>query len=149
MLAARTQRALHATRPASRGFHASRTARQVDTKTGNPILASDHNAGVIKYWHMTSGLLIAAFPVALVLSPSKVVLPIDLGLALALPFHTHVGMMGIVSDYVPPAMRTMVRAGVTGATVISTLGLLRLAMGPGITESVKAVWRKNEKAKSE
>ena len=133
----------------SRAFRVSRAARQVDTKNGNPLLLSDHNASVLKYWHMSSGLLIAAFPVAMVLSPSKVVLPIDLGLAVALPFHMHVGMMGIVSDYVPPAMRTMARAGMTGVTVVSTLGLIRLALGPGLTESVKAVWRKKETKRDE
>ena len=101
---------------------------------GDIILKSDYSVRAIKYFHMSSGLLLLAFPVALVLSPSKINVPVDLGLSVVLPLHAHVGIMGIISDYVPPAMRTAARMGWTGVTIASILGLMRLSLGAGLTE---------------
>ena len=95
-----------------------------------------------KYYHLTStGLLIAA-PLALVISPSPLVFPIDLALGLAFPLHAHVGLNYIISDYVPKANRQMARYLLLGATGLTILGLLKLnLMGPGLTETYKSLWR--------
>ena len=71
----------------------------------------------------------------------------EAGLAVMFPLHGHIGMNYVITDYVPklfskaavgPARAIMV--GVTGATM---LGLTKLNVeGPGITGTLKALWRK-------
>lgn len=93
----------------------------------------------------------------------------DLGLGLVLPFHSHVAMNAVVSDYIPYAYRSAllrlplycscvpvpwivrlscatyavpVRYGLLGASGITALGLLKLNLfGPGLTDTVRSLWR--------
>lgn len=65
---------------------------------------------------------------------------------MAFPVHAHVGMNGVITDYVPKPFRAVARYGLLGSTGLALLGLLKLnLMGPGITEAYKSLWR----AKSE
>lgn len=63
----------------------------------------------------------------------------------------HIGMVGIVEDYVPRASQHLVRFVLAIASVLTAIGLLKINLcGSGITESVKCIWREPkaiEKAK--
>lgn len=103
---------------------------------------------MLQIYHKVNWALLGLTPAAFAFSPSMLNLPIDLGLAVAFPLHAHVAMNCVITDYVPkffgkaavgPAR--VVMAGMTGLTA---LGLLKLTVtGPGITETVKSLWRKD------
>ena len=68
-------------------------------KNGNAI-EIDHSSQAIVYYHKSSLVLLAATPLALAaaaVSPT-LALPIDLGLALVIPAHMHVGMNFVITD---------------------------------------------------
>eukprot|EP00600_Ochromonadales_sp_CCMP1393_P005373 CAMPEP_0174954486 /NCGR_PEP_ID=MMETSP0004_2-20121128/450_1 /TAXON_ID=420556 /ORGANISM="Ochromonas sp., Strain CCMP1393" /LENGTH=76 /DNA_ID=CAMNT_0016202303 /DNA_START=283 /DNA_END=513 /DNA_ORIENTATION=+ len=76
-------------------------------------------------------------------------MPIDLALGFIFPFHSHIALNYVISDYVPKASRPIARAALLAATVVGAAGILKLnATGPGLTESIKSLWRK-PKAKQE
>ena len=76
-------------------------------------------------------------------------LPVDLALGVLIPVHSHIGMNGVISDYVPPSMRSAVRVGWLGASVLMFAGFLRLNLaGDGVTETIKSVWRPASKEKN-
>lgn len=84
-------------------------------------------------------------PLAFV-APAALSLPVDLALGLLFPFHSHVALNFVVTDYVPKSSRGLARGLVLAATVIATAGLLKLNLsGPGFTETVKSLWRKPTK----
>jgi succinate dehydrogenase (ubiquinone) membrane anchor subunit len=82
-------------------------------------------------------------PAAFVISPSSLNLPVDLALGVIFPLHNHVAFNYIISDYVPKATKGAARIGLVGLTVVMIAGLTKLNLtGPGITESLKGLWRK-------
>ncbi|CAI5720656.1 hypothetical protein KXD40_000728 [Peronospora effusa] len=114
-------------------------------------LPADNHVLSTKLMHLTNVSLMIAVPLAFVLSPSPLVLPVDLAVGVILPVHAHIGMNNVISDYVPKNVRTLARLGWLGATSLMFLGLLRVNLeGPGITEVVKTIWRESpNKEKSE
>ncbi|KAI9921145.1 hypothetical protein PsorP6_001268 [Peronosclerospora sorghi] len=111
-------------------------------------LAADNHVLSVKLLHLTSVSLMAAVPLAFVLSPSPLAIPVDLAVGVILPVHAHIGMNNVISDYVPKNARTLARLGWLGATTIMFLGLLRVNLkGPGITEVIKTVWRESPNKK--
>ncbi|CEG39294.1 protein [Plasmopara halstedii] len=112
------------------------------------ILEADNHALSVKAMHLTSLGLMAAVPVAFVLSPSPLAFPVDMAMGVMLPVHAHIGMNNVISDYVPQSMRTLARLGWLGATSLMFVGLLRVNLeGPGITEVVKTIWRESPEKK--
>lgn len=74
----------------------------------------------------------------------------DLVLGVAFPFHSHVGLNYVISDYVPKQSRSMARGALMVCTVVTVIGLLKLNLsGPGLTESIKGLWRKPKSIKNE
>ncbi|OWZ20420.1 SDH4, succinate dehydrogenase subunit 4 [Phytophthora megakarya] len=136
-----------------RHFRQSRPTKYTENKevTGLAgIVEADNHKLSVKLQHLTSVALMGAVPLAFVLSPSPLVLPVDLAMGVILPVHAHIGMNNVISDYVPKNMRTLVRLGWLGATSLMFLGLLRVNLeGPGITEVVKTVWRESPNKKQE
>ena len=65
-----------------------------------PSCAADASVKLVSYWHKANYALLGLFPLSFLLSPSSMNFPIDMGLALALPFHAHVGMNMVLTDYV-------------------------------------------------
>merc|ERR1719199_105876 len=131
----------------SRNFKSAASQKSGSTaeKSGG-ILWADNNAWSSKAIHITALTLAALVPVAIVASPSKLNAPVDLALGLAIPVHAHIGCNVIISDYCPKSLRPAMRGSLLGLTALTTLGLLRLNVeGPGVTETVKALWRKNDK----
>ncbi len=84
-------------------------------------------------------------PVAFVLSPSPLNLPVDLALGFALPLHGHIGMNYVITDYATKVFgsgaRDPARAAMFAFTGITMFGLTSLNLnGPGITTTVKSLW---------
>jgi succinate dehydrogenase (ubiquinone) membrane anchor subunit len=99
-------------------------------------------ASTEQLFHWSSYSLAALAPVALILSPSFLNFPVDFALGLIIPVHMHIGLVGVVEDYVPRKQQHLVRFLLAIASVLSAIGLLKINLcGAGITESVKCVWR--------
>lgn len=96
----------------------------------------------IKLQHMANLSLLGLFPTALLLSPSKFNVPVDIAMGLYIPMHSHISLNNVISDYVPKSYRMLARVGCLGLSSVLLLGLLRLNIsGVGITESIKSFWR--------
>lgn len=103
------------------------------------------------YHKVNLGLLIAT-PVAVITSPSVLSHGLDLALGVGIPLHAHIGMNAVITDYVPKSVKGPARAALLGVTGLTVIGLTYLNIsGPGITESIKALWKgpKGEKVASE
>ena len=130
----------------------NRTGRHFhsDKPNQSSVLDADTSKSLNKIYH-TSGLVLAGLtPVAFILSPSIINMPVDIALGVFFPLHAHVGMNYVISDYVPKAFRSLARAGLLGVTIITAAGLLKLNLtGAGITETFKSLWKKDEKKKKQ
>lgn len=112
------------------------------------VLAADNAEFTVKVHHLTSYGLAVLTPAALILSPSMLNVPVDLALGCLIPIHSHIGMNGVISDYIPKPMQGSVRLVWMGITSIVFFGILRLNIqGPGFTESIKSIWREPEEKK--
>lgn len=78
---------------------------------------------MVHLMHKTNIACLAMTPVAIVLSPSVINMPIDLALGVIFPVHAHIGMNNLISDYVPAAIKQPTRMGMAAFTAISVLGL--------------------------
>merc|ERR1719421_1450897 len=131
---------------------APRTASQPQTRRldVSSVLAADEGGLATKVYHYSSMAVLGLTPCALALSPSSLNMPIDLALGFAFPLHGHIGMNYVLHDYVPKiigkAAMGPARVVMFGVTIMTTAGLLRLNLfGPGITETLKTLWRRPEK----
>ena len=62
------------------------------------------------------------------------------------PVHSQIALNYVITDYVPKAARAMARNVLLGSTVIAAAGILKLNLtGPGLTETIKALWRSPKK----
>lgn len=134
-------------------FHSARVCQELpkDDRKGFSFVNADEGLTSFKLYHKTHMVALAGAPIAFALSPFSPMLnmPVDLVLGLAFPLHCHVGVNWIISDYVPPAARGASRLAMAAATVMCTLGLLKLNLtGPGITETVKTIWRPPPESKN-
>lgn len=108
---------------------------------------ADGSNAALKWFHSTGVVLAVATPVAFILSPSVLSLPLDVTLGLLFPFHSHVALNTVITDYVPKGARNPARIALLVATVVTAAGLLKLNIqGPGLTESIKSLWRAPKKA---
>mmetsp|Transcript_6169 Transcript_6169/g.8982 ORF Transcript_6169/g.8982 Transcript_6169/m.8982 type:complete len:105 (-) Transcript_6169:420-734(-) len=104
---------------------------------------------MIHLFHKVNLALLGVTPLALVLSPSALNMPVDLALGVLFPVHAHIAMNGVITDYAAKIFgkgATMpcrfLMLGITGGTI---LGFARLNLaGDGLTESVKGLWRKSK-----
>jgi len=121
-------------------FRAASTAQPAVASKGGDIYQKD-------YYHLSSIGLVTLIPVALLLSPSAWNFPVDIALGFLLPFHGHLGMQLVLSDYVYGKRWAHILLWLV--TVLAALGLLRLNLsGPGISESVKLLWTRQLPAES-
>jgi succinate dehydrogenase (ubiquinone) membrane anchor subunit len=127
----------------NRSFHSGKPNQ-------SSVLDADTSKSLNKIYH-TSGIVLAGLtPLAFILSPSMLNMPVDIALGVLFPLHAHVGMNYVISDYVPKASRSLARAGLLGVTIITAAGLLKLNLtGAGVTETFKSLWRKEEKKKKQ
>ena len=105
-------------------------------------VTADASSQLNRYYHLSGLALAGITPVALVLSPSILNIPLDYALAVGLPFHAHVGLNYVISDYVPKQMRGFARMGLFGVTLCTVFGILTLNWeGPGLTQTIKGLWQ--------
>eukprot|EP00466_Bigelowiella_natans_P006989 jgi/Bigna1/35639/e_gw1.10.205.1 len=83
-------------------------------------------------------------PAAFLLSPSILNYPVDLAMGVMIPVHSHVCLNLVAEDYVPRGTaRSTVKLGIALVTLVTAFGIMKINMcGPGITESIKSLWRK-------
>ena len=111
------------------------------------FIAADAEVGLaVKVYHRVNLALLGATPVALATDQTFLSFPVDMGLAIMFPLHGHIGMNYVITDYIPKlfgnAARGPARIIMCGVTGLTTLGLVKLNIeGPGITGSLKALWR--------
>ena len=108
--------------------------------------AADHDAKTLSIYHKVNWALLGLTPAAFAFSPSMLNFPIDVALSVAFPFHAHVAMNCVITDYIPKffgkAAVGPARVVMAGATGLTALGLLKLTLtGPGLTETIKSLWR--------
>ncbi|CAM9427274.1 unnamed protein product [Ectocarpus sp. 6 AP-2014] len=106
------------------------------------VLNADDGKLGTKLYHAVNMVVLAGVPAAVATSPSALTMPLDIVLGIAMPLHAHIGMNYVISDYVPKSARGGARGAMLAASVLATLGLLKLNLtGAGLTETLKATWR--------
>lgn len=119
---------------------------QLATKNNSNVLEADSSNSLNRLYHKSAIAIAGLTPLAFIVGSTPVSQPIDLALGLLFPFHSHVAMNYVVTDYVPKGSRPLARAAVLATTLIATAGLLKLNLtGPGLTETIKSLWRKPTK----
>ncbi|KAK3240528.1 hypothetical protein CYMTET_49636 [Cymbomonas tetramitiformis] len=105
------------------------------------------NADLIpaSFYHKTSIAAGVLLPLG-VFTEGSLSLPFDLLLGVALPVHSHIACNYVIADYIkPPALNGAARAGMMAVTAVTLAGLLKLNLtGPGLSASVKQLWKKSE-----
>lgn len=125
-----------------RAFHNGGKKSSRDTA---PVIDTDSKQ-VTKLYHLSQLALAGLCPVAFALSPSVLNTPVDFALGFIIPFHAYVAVNYVITDYVPKFARAAARLGVFGAVVIAAAGILKLNVtGPGLTDTVKNLWRAPKK----
>ena len=67
----------------------------------NAILEADQTNFGLSFYHKINNALLALTPVAMVLAPSSLCMPVDLALGVLFPLHSHIAMNFVITDYVP------------------------------------------------
>jgi|Transcript_1624 succinate dehydrogenase (ubiquinone) membrane anchor subunit len=109
----------------------------------NAVLFADSAGPKVQRLYQQSHYVLAGLvPATLICESNTIPARVsDVGLALALPLHSHVALSYVVSDYVPKSLQLPVRAGVAGLTAVAFLGLMKTAVaGPGIGGAIKQLW---------
>merc|ERR1712205_8268 len=115
--------------------------------------AADYSTGLSHLYHKLNIGLVAITPLALLLSPSAMSLPVDLALGVGIPVHFQISGHMLITDYAPLILgnglgkamwvQNVLRAAMTATTVVTAVGLTKLNLeGPGLTETIKSLWRK-------
>uniref|UniRef100_A0A061R8R5 Succinate dehydrogenase [ubiquinone] cytochrome b small subunit n=1 Tax=Tetraselmis sp. GSL018 TaxID=582737 RepID=A0A061R8R5_9CHLO len=69
----------------------------------------------------------------------------DYACAVSIPFHSHVAMNAIITDYAPTAIMGASRLAVLGMSSVTLLGLLKMAgHGGGVSSVLKTLWQKEK-----
>ena len=136
-----------------------RSASQTPAQAGKPadgelgglgsLVAADQTNAQGRFYHKTHFAMLGLVPLAFAAHPSALSLPVDVLLAISLPIHTHIGMNWVFTDYVPGSPRGAARIALLAASVLASVGLLKLAVsGPGVIGTFKELWG-TPKAKKE
>jgi succinate dehydrogenase (ubiquinone) membrane anchor subunit len=132
-------------------FHSSRTSRAADAVVAEKVkeyIEKLRTASSDQLYHWSHIGLAGLTPVALILSPSILNWPVDLGLGIVVPLHMHLGMIQVIQDYVPRNLQELSILAMWVLTFLTGLGLLKINLcGPGITESFKSLWRRPREQK--
>ncbi|KAG1673288.1 hypothetical protein FOA52_002568 [Chlamydomonas sp. UWO 241] len=111
------------------------------------VINADTSRAGLKVHEYANYALAGATPLALLGSKGGLLTKAaDMVFAFALPTHMHITMNAVVSDYLPKVARGPARLGLVALSGMTFLGLMKLNLtGPGITDSVRGLWRKPEK----
>ena len=96
--------------------------------------------------------MFVAVPIQLLFIPDVATTPLDTLLSLVIPLHAHVGLTASAADYVPrfapsgtaDGLLFAARCGILAATTLVTAGLISLNAGPGLTPTIRNMWREPE-----
>jgi succinate dehydrogenase (ubiquinone) membrane anchor subunit len=112
-------------------------------KCSAAVLAKLQRGTPQQYWHWSAQSLAVLAPVALVLSPSMLNIPVDLALGVVIPAHTYMGLVMVAEDYAPQPLLKLSKLFIAVLAAVMFGGMLKMNIcGAGVTESVKALWRK-------
>ena len=123
------------------------TSSSSHSSSQNKTTADTANAPQLKKLYHNSSLALAGLvPLAVFQQQGDLFGRIvDAGLTVALPIHSHIAMNYVVTDYIPKSVRGAARWGVLGSSVVIAAGMLKLNVaGPGVTATVKALWKGGE-----
>ena len=109
------------------------------------MLASADTNATLKIYHMMTPVLMGLTPVALMVHPSALSMPVDVALGIVFPIHMHIAMGYVITDYAPKFLgkggTTPMRFMQIGLSALTVLGLAKLNFaGAGITGTFKALW---------
>jgi succinate dehydrogenase (ubiquinone) membrane anchor subunit len=140
------RRHLHSSTPPSDKKGPADDAMKLVCGTAARAQAWWNDATETERFHASAYVLAGAVPAAMVLSPSFLCVPVDLALGVVIPYHQHIGVRGVLTDYLPPPVRPFQSLILYVLTGVTTLGLFKINLcGAGITETVKSLWRAPEK----
>jgi len=92
------------------------------------LVGADQTLSQAKLFHKTNLAVMVLTPLAIVAHPSPLSMPVDVALAIVFPLHAHMGMNIIFTDYVPGSPTGPARMALLAVSVLSTIGLLKLAV---------------------
>jgi len=122
-------------------FHSTRSPRNIAAQA-EKLVAKVQQSSKHELYHMSHLALAAATPVAVILSPTILNIPVDFAFGAIIPVHLYWGLEAVIEDYVPPAFRKHSITALGALCALMALGLLKINLcGPGITESAKSLWR--------
>eukprot|EP00954_Amorphochlora_amoebiformis_P021570 1347376-Amorphochlora_amoeboformis.AAC.1 len=121
-----------------------------NTAGGQAVKRATNNfldMSVTEIHHRANLALAVATPIAFALSPSIINYPVDLALGVLIPVHSHICLNLVAADYVPPGTsRSLAKIGIWIVTFVTAFGIMKVNLcGPGVTESIKCLWRKPKK----
>jgi len=111
------------------------------------IFDSDSSHKLSVFNHKLNWICLGLPPLALILSPSALNLPIDLAMGVLIPIHAHISGNGVITDYAHKITKARwwdrsLRGMLATSTLLTIAGLLIVNIqGPGLTETVKSLWR--------
>merc|ERR1711907_322244 len=89
------------------------------------VVKADHSSGSLKLYHKTNLLPIGLTPIAFVMPDIPVATTaINVFLGIVFPVHAHIGMAGVLTDYVPKMSKAALgpaRIALLGVTTITVL----------------------------
>jgi len=113
----------------------------LQTKREDPLLNFKSPAAAKEALHYSSYFLAAGLPAALLLG-APVSTAVDLAAGLVIPLHAHMGMRGVIIDYVwdVPQQRLALLA-LAGVTVLTAVGLTKFNLfDVGLTGAIKEIY---------
>lgn len=92
-------------------------------------------------WHYTSYALAAGFPLAMVFG-GPIGTVVDLGFAVVIPVHMHMGMRSVLLDYIHPVgQQKLALALLAAVTLLTGMGLVKLSLTDiGLTGSLRELF---------
>ena len=138
--AALSSSASSAARPAAAAA-AEELPAMLNTKRDDALLSFKSPAAAKGAQHLTSYFLGAGIPAALVLG-EPVSTVVDFGAGLIIPLHAHIGMRGVIIDYIwdVPQQRLALLA-LAGITVLTAVGLTKFNLfDVGLTGAIRSVY---------
>ena len=114
-----------------------------------PFSAADHSSSMLSLMHKTNIAALVLTPLAL-LTPdngtSTIAMVFNVAVGLSFPIHAHIGMSGVLTDYVPKLSKSALgpaRFALVAITGVTVVGLLKHNLaGDGIAKSLKSLWCK-------
>lgn len=108
---------------------------------------ADNSNTLNRMYHSSSLALAILTPIALISVNINETLTqaCDYALAILLPYHSHVGLNYVISDYVPMSVRSTARFTLLGCTMVGVVGLLKAnVQGHGLLHSTYQLWNSKQ-----